>query len=397
MKVFNNLKLRGSFGQTGGISGIGENDYVSTVSLGSTLMGVTSANQQSLWVSGITSKERGWELIQKQNYGIDFSVLKSRLSGSFDYYINDNKDMLMNITYPSVLGDIAPTTNSGHFQTKGWELALDWNDAAGDVRYSVGFNLGDNKSDVKLMAGKTLINPGKNDVVQGYPLGSIFVFKTNGYFPDAATANVYNTKYTGTGILPTGNAKVKEGSTERVDLNGDGKITNDDTYYYGDSQPHLYFGFKTRVSWKAFDFSALFQGVGKKNILRTGNLRAPFVAVSANQNASFLGNTWTPQNPNAEFPILSWEANLNKWNYDNNDFSVQNLRYIRLKNIVLGYSIPKKLISKAKIEGLRLYISADDIFEFTSVKDGYDPEYGEGSNNTYPFNRLVNFGVDITL
>lgn len=101
-------------------------------------------------------------------------------------------------------------------------------------------------------------------------------------------------------------------------------------------------------------------------------------------------------NRDAEYTIASRDQNFNKWNYNNKDVSVQNNRYVRLKSLVVGYSLPQKWISKAGLSKLRVYFSGDDLWEWTKVKDGYDPEYGENSNNTFPFSRLLTFGVDVT-
>ena len=114
------------------------------------------------------------------------------------------------------------------------------------------------------------------------------------------------------------------------------------------------------------------------------------------QNNTFMGKTWTPENTGADYTILSRDPNFNKFNYENTDVSVQNNRYIRLKNLVVGYTIPRQWTSKVGIEKFRVYFSGDDLWEWTKIKDGYDPEYGEGTNNIFPLCRLLNFGVELT-
>ncbi len=105
---------------------------------------------------------------------------------------------------------------------------------------------------------------------------------------------------------------------------------------------------------------------------------------------------WSESNPNAKYTILSFDQGFNQFNYDNSDVAVQNNRYIRLKNLVVGYTLPRAITSKACIEKLRVYFSGDDLWEWTKIKDGYDPEHGEGSNNIFPFSRLLNFGLELT-
>lgn len=394
--IFNELKLRASYGKTGGLSGIGFYDYISAITLGQTIMGTNSDYQQTATVASLTSTDRSWEIIENQNFGIDVAVLENRLGLTADYFIRENKDMLIPVTLPSVIGVDAPRTNSGNFLTKGWEVALKWNDQIGSVRYGAQLSLSNDKGKVVSMEGSTLKNPGKNSIVEGYPLNAIFVYKTNGYFKNQEDVDAYTALYANTGVLPTGDARLRPGAVERVDTNGDGKINTSDIYYYGDAQPHYLFGLRLFAEWKGFDISAFVQGVGKQYILRSGHMRAPFVTIWTNQNRNFTGNTWTPENTDAEFPIMSRLASLNSWDYDNNDYRVEKLRYARLKNFVVGYTIPSSYTKRIGMEKARFYFSGFDLFEFCNVKDGFDPEYSESANNTYPFSRLLTFGVDIT-
>jgi hypothetical protein len=110
----------------------------------------------------------------------------------------------------------------------------------------------------------------------------------------------------------------------------------------------------------------------------------------------FLGQTWTEDNPNAKYPRLTTHQNRSHWNYENNDFMLQNNRYIRLKSLIVGYTLPQNWTRKAKLEKVRIYFSGNDLWEATSIADGFDPEMGETSNNNgYPFSRTWSFGVNI--
>ena len=109
-----------------------------------------------------------------------------------------------------------------------------------------------------------------------------------------------------------------------------------------------------------------------------------------------MGKMWTPENPNAEYSISSRDQNFNKWNYENKDVSVQDNKYIRLKSLVIGYTLAQVWTAKAGLSKVRIYFSGDDLWEWTKVKDGYDPEFGEASNNTFPFSRQLTFGLDLT-
>ena len=407
----NDLKLRYNYGKTGSVEGIGNYERYATIATGSTILGINPTAHTTMWLGGMTSDQRTWETIDSHNFGLDFTLLNNRLSGSFDYFIKTNNGMFISVEYPQVLGASAPKVNDGKFRARGWEFALNWRDKIGQVKYNVGLSLSDAWSEVmKLTNNENVPNPGKNsNRLIGKPRNAIYVYKTDGLFQNQAEVDAYYEKYywnadhTGPkegNILPApGKQKtntLRPGARKVVDLNGDGVITRDDIEYAGDAAPRLSFGIKTGLEWKGIDFSAFFQGIGKQNILRTGYFFAPWVSNYVRQNNSFMGKMWTPENPNAEYSIASRDAAFNRWNYENKDVSVQNNKYIRLKSLVIGYTLPQAWTTKAGLSKLRVYFSGDDLWEWTKVKDGYDPEYGESSNSTFPFSRQLTFGLDLT-
>ena len=411
LEWLSDLKIRYNYGKTGNVNGIDNYERFSVIKTGTTIFGTTATQHTSLWIDGMRSDERTWETIHSHNAGVDFAVLDSRLRGSFDYFVKTNDGMFIDVVYPSILGASAPKTNNGKLRTKGWELALNWNDQIGQVRYNIGASLADASTELlELTNNENEPNPGKNtNRLVGKPLNALYVYQTDGIFQSQEEVDAYYEMYywnadrTGpkaNNILPapaeTGTNRLRPGARRYVDRNGDGAITTDDLYYAGDMAPRLTFGIKLGLEWKGIDFSAFFQGVGKQNILRTGNVYAPWVTNYTGQLTTWMGKTWTPENTNAEYTIMSRDQNFNKFNYNNVDESVQDNKYIRLKSLVVGYSLPKQWIAKAGLSKLRIYFSGDDLWEWTKVKDGYDPENGEASNNTFPFSRLLTFGVDVT-
>ena len=126
----------------------------------------------------------------------------------------------------------------------------------------------------------------------------------------------------------------------------------------------------------------------------------PFGAIWTNQNPKFIGQTWTSERTDADFPRLTVNNTRSRWNYANNDFMLQNNRYVRLKSLIVGYTIPQKISGRAKLERVRVYFSGNDLWEMASIKDGFDPENGESSidnNGGYPFARTWSFGLNIGL
>jgi len=403
-------KIRASFGSTGNeASGLGEFDYLSTVNVGTAVLGQTPSQQlsTSLNNNGLISYTRTWERVEQKNIGIDLNFLDNRLSTNFDYFIKDNIGMLIGVNYPSVLGGSAPKTNNGHFNTKGWEAIISWKEKKNDFSYNVAFNIGNTNTLVTNVQGADNYKAGRNDIVNGYPYKSWFVYQTDGFFKDQADVDAYYAKYgssTDLAKLQANNPKgtLRPGDTKKVDVAGTGNITENGNaksslVYKSDGTPHFVFGLNMGASWKGFDLSAFFQGQLKQSIMRSGWMAYPFSAIWTNQNPAFLGKTWTVDNPGAPFPRLTVNPDRAKWNYANNDFQLQNNKYIRLKSLVLGYTLPQSITSKLKLEKVRVYFSGSDLWESVAIKDGFDPEMGEASvdNNGYPYARTWSFGLNV--
>ena len=410
--IVNFGKIRGTYSVTGNeASGLGAFDYLSTINIGSTVLGSPAAPQSSssLNNNGLISYTRTWEKVKQKNFGIDLNFMNNRLTTSFDIFEKDNIGMLVNVNYPSVLGGSAPKTNSGKFNTKGWEATVGWKSSRRSFKYNFGFNIGDTKTLVSGVEGADNYGAGRNGIVNGYPWQSWFVYRTDGYFRDQAEVDAYYAAYGNTSSslasLPKNNQQValRPGDTKRVDVAGTGNITDignrqSSLVYAGDGTSHYVFGINLGGGWKNFDLSAFFQGQLKQNIMRNGYMAYPFSAIYTNQNPAFLGQTWTESTPNASFPRLTVNPTRAAWNYANNDFMLQNNRYVRLKSLIVGYTIPQKLSSKANLSRVRVYFSGNDLWETSTIKDGFDPEMGEGSiNSGYPFARTWSFGLNVGL
>lgn len=415
--VFSDLKLRASWGQVGNQNGIGLYDYINT--LGSTVTGGSASSGVPLLganpvvyitpSSSLVSLNRTWETIQNENAGVDFSLFQSRLSGSFDYYIRNNNNMLIGITYPSVVGASAPASNSGHLRTWGWETSLGWRDKIGKLTYHVAATVSDNRNKLVYYGGATVINPGYNTAVQGYPIGSIFGLKYAGRIQDQKTADAVNAIGAGNNIglpLKVGSQLgARPGDNYYVDVNHDGKLTTPgDLVYLGRDDPRYVYSFNLGLEWNGFDFSTVFQGVGARAVYRGYNVvEVPYQNLYQGEGAYWVGNTWTSSNTKAFYPNLSANQNgqtYNTYNYQTSSWSgtVQNGAYIRLKNLVLGYTIPQSLIEKFKLQRVRIYFSGQDLWEKTHMHDGWDPEASRTISNLerYPFYRYLTFGLNVT-
>jgi TonB-linked SusC/RagA family outer membrane protein len=407
--IVNFGKIRASYGVTGNeASGLGAFDYLSTINIGQTILGNPAAPQNSTGLNnnGLISYTRTWERVRQKDIGVDLEFLNNHLSATFDYFVKDNVGMLTDVRYPSVLGGSAPKTNSGRFNTKGWETVISWKSSGKDFNFNVSVNMSNTHTLITGVQGADSYGAGENGIVNGYPYHSWFVYKTDGYFKDQKEVDAYYAKYGGVGDLaklPQNNAAValRPGDTKKVDVAGTDTITavgntRSSLVYAGDGDPHYTFGINLGGSWKGFDFTVFLQGQLKQNIMRTGYMAFPFGAGYTNQNPNFLGKTWTMEHSDAIFPRLTVNSVRAKWNYINNDFMLQNNMYMRLKSLILGYTLPKSLTQKVHLDRVRVYFSGNDLWEAVTIKDGFDPEMGETSQNSgYPFARTWSFGINI--
>ncbi len=419
---FDNLKLRASYGETGSVTGIGAYDYISNMGAGSTLFGASPSLANTAWIAGMTTTDRTWERVSTTNFAIDFAILNNKLSGTAEYFIRENNDMLIPITYPQVLGATAPKTNSGDFITKGWELSLNWKDRVGEFAYNVSAMVWDNRSEITRMEGATAIQAGLNDAfasnpsnrnfIEGKPLQAIYTYVTDGILQSEEEVLNYYNQYgfenpedqlvmkPGT-ILPQYRSpnRLVPGTVKRVDVNGDGIINEDDLVYFGDANPHYSVGIRLGMEWKGFDFNAFFQGVAQQNILRSGGLAYPFSRWWMNQNNAFLGTTWREDNRDAPWPRTFYNGQRKNWNYGHpNDINVVKASYLRAKVLSLGYSLPQHVLTRAGIDRVRFSVTANDLFVISNVKDGMDPEQTTSAHqgDTVPYISTLIFGIDLT-
>ena len=425
----NELKLRASYGSAGNQSGIGNYDYIQFLNLqfstGQTASGFpilgTSPVVRISPTGTLVALDRTWEKLETSNIGLDFSFLRRRLSGTVDYFVKRNNNMLLNRTYPAVLGANAPQGNNGELKTWGWELSLNWSDRIGALSYHIGGNISDNQNKLVNFGGQTVIgsgNRGYNTAVEGYPIGTYFGLVYDGRIQTQKELDDYRAFIAGNNVgIPSGaaaaqaNARLALGDNKFKDVNGDGKITfPEDAVELGRDDPRYSYSFNGGVEWKGFDLGFIFQGVGKRTLIRDGNWRIPAGVIFQAQNAAFVDQWWTPTRTDAVLPRISTTGTINNYNYFPSDWVVENGSYLRLKNLVIGYTVPRNITQRAKIDRLRIYFSGNDLWETSKIKDGWDPETtrtvsngGDAENNNistfsqrYPFYRYLTFGVNLT-
>lgn len=400
------FKIRVSYGVVGNQSGIdryeGQQLY-NFLSQSGALLGTSLAT--TIDTNGkIASSGREWERIQNYNIGVDFAFLHGRLTGTVEGYWKRNNNMLITVTYPGTLGDDAGYSNDGKFKGRGFETQLNWSDKIGQVGYHIGGTFSYNTNKVTDVGGTTVLSSGYTSVQQGYPLNSIFGLRYIGKIQSEEERQKYLYRYlTGNTIGLTNEIRVGDNMYE--DVNGDGVLDYNDYVYLGSNDPKISFSFNGGIEWKNFDLSCIFQGVAQRTIFRTGSndgnetWRVPMRSVYLNTSNQSVGNTWSPENPDAYYPTYTNNSTINDYNYQASSWSVENGAYIRLKNITLGYTFPQYMLAKTKvIQSARVYVTGTDIWEMTKVHDGWDPEASQDVSETgrYPFTRSVTFGLSLT-
>ena len=402
------LKLRGSYGSLGN-QDVSDYAYLATMSSGKISQILDKERPVYVGAPGLVSGSLTWEKVTTTNYGIDINFFNNRLSVTGEYYVRRTKDMLtQGVTLPEVLGTAVPKENAANLKTKGWEVSVNWKDqfslAGKPFNYNVGFNLADSRAWItKYENPKGLLS----DYYAGKEIGEIWGMETEGFFTsqediDNHADQSWSTSYPGTRPLAPGDLKFKDLNDDK-EIN-DGEWTLDDHGDYkviGNSRARYTFGISAGAQWNGFDFSLFAQGVGKKDYYPgTDDLYfwGVFAQPSTNITYGNMYDHWTEEKPDAYFPRLKAyvaeqgdrECGVTQTRY------LQNAAYIRLKNLTLGYTLPKSLTDKIGIERLRVFFSGDNLAEWSGLYKNYKVDPESLGSFVYPFQRSYSFGLNLT-
>lgn len=395
----NHLKLRASVGSLGN-ERIGNYPYQTYITFNKAIMYDSAGTSPVSTMTGAQAdyayKNIHWEKTWSWDAGIDATFLDNRLDFSADYYYKKTTDMLLAVAIPSFTGYSAPDRNAGTMNTRGWEVKLGWADSIGDFSYAVSVNLSDYKSVMGDLGGKQVFNSNGTIITEGEEYCAWYGYKASGLFQNAE-------EISNSALLVS---SVKPGDVKYMDISGpegtpDG-IINDthDRTVLGSSLPHYIYGGSINLGWKGISFSVLFNGVGHQLSRLTEDMIRPLQSQwlpspSVIRNSDGSRNYWSvyntdEENLKAKYPRLSHSSGEYN-NYKMSDYWLKNSAFLRVKNINLGYTFPKALISKVNVKGLRVYFNVDDPFCFDNYLKGWDPEAGA---STY-IARTWTFGLDL--
>lgn len=404
VKWVDELKLRASYGEVGNQNGISNYDGVQLYNMTSSA-GALLGNGLASYIAttgSLASTARTWERIKNYNIGLDFGFFKNRLVGTVEVFEKKNDNMLVAIEFPSLLGDSAPKVNEGKFIDKGFEGQIQWRDHIGkDFAYHFGGTFTYAHNTLVDFGGSATITNGYVSNREGYPLNSLFGLRYAGKIQNEQQLQAYLDKYYdggNNGIGMPNNLRLGDNMFE--DANGDGKLNENDYVYLGSDTPEIQYSFNAGVEWKGFDFSVVFQGAANRTVWNGINQwTVPMRALYLNTTNQSVGKIWSKENPDGYYPTYTTSnGNINTYNYQASSWSASNGAYIRLKNLTVGYSLPEKLFDNNNFfTGCRVYFTGSDLWEFSHMLDGWDPEARSNPSTTsrYPFLRSFVFGLNL--
>lgn len=437
------LKIRAGYGQVGNQAGIGLFQYLGQYGTGGAATTSTNVGypfdkiyQSGLVLTSLPNPNLKWETSDQTDIGLDAAFLNGDLSITLDYYNKKSRDFLLSIPVPAQTGFTTASRNVGSIDNKGIEIALNYRHSMHDFSYNIGFNLTTvNNKLLSLATNQTYINnlyslgfssTGVNNWVTytrsyvGGAIGEFYGYKSNGVFQSQkeiddlnATAAARN----GAGIQYQPSAK--PGDHKYIDVNGDGKVTNDDQTSLGSPIPKFYGGLNLEASYKAFDINAFFYGTYGNKIfnyqeatLESFQSTTGSVGIQ-NMSEKYYHNAWSSSNPSNRYSRLT--SNDVNQNTRPSDLYVENGSYLRLRNLQIGYTLPALLSKRVSITRFRVYISAQNLFTITKYS-GLDPEIGQPATldpvtnqptihnvtasgidvGTYPSSRFYTLGLNVT-
>ncbi len=394
-KIFDNFKIRGSYGEVGNDQ-IPSNTYLNLATINAPYF-FGSTQNFGITFTQLPDPNVKWETTKEFDLGVDFTLLRNRLSGAVDYYNKQVKDALININIPGTLpdADAKYTTNAASFENKGIEAELNWRDNVGTkLSYNIGVNAAFNKNKITGLNGGQALQDGGNS--QGFttrsdnnvPIGSFFLLQADGVFQTADE------------IAASAQPNAQPGDLRYKDISGpagkpDGKIDDNDRAYSGSYQPKATYGINGGITYMNFDLN--FGGYGTAGgKIYNGKKQSRGADPRDNIETEIANDRWTPNNPNTDVP----RAHLGI--LPNSTYFLENGDFFRINNLTIGYTLPGNVLSRYKISKLRIYATAQNLATITNYS-GFSPEVPSGNPlnagielNSYPSTRTFAFGVNLS-
>lgn len=434
-KVVNQLKVRASVGQLSNQNTTSWYPTYRTMTLSSASGGWLDYNGTKPNVSSVgplVSNTLTWERVRTWNAGLDWGLFDNRFTGSFDYFTRYTVDMVGPAPeLPATLGIASPKQNNTSLHTSGWELSLSWKDRIGkEFNYGIILSLSDQNTYIDYYPGNSTNSIGANAgsaYITGQKLGLIWGYETIGIAKSQAEMDAHLASLPNGGQSALG-SQWAAGDIMYRDINGDGKISagsrtlddHGDLIVLGDANPHYFFSIDLTASWKNFDLRCYFQGLldydywpGGDSTTNNEGAGGYFWGARGNRSLwhtrGFTAHEDYFRAESIGLPGHEIAANLDSYYprpvYDGKGKNqvvqsryMQNARYLRLKNLQLGYTLPQSICQNSFIGSARVYVSGENLLTFTPLSDLFDPEtaFGGIGGNAYPLSRTFSVGVSLT-
>ena len=391
----NNLMIRASYGTLGNqLLGSRYYPYIATMGAGSTQFIFENSRSPFVNPAGLVSPTLTWETVTTQNIGVSLSAFNQRLEVDFDAYHRDTRDMLMQQTFPSLLGTSAPDANAADLRTSGWEIQINWRDRINqDWRYGLNLALADSWSEITKYENPT---GALNDYYVGMRIGEIWGYETVGIFQtEEEVANHADQSAIGANWRP--------GDIQYRDLNGDGRITPGentvdnpgDRRIIGNNSARYTFGINPDISYRNWSLNVFFQGLFRDYWPPASNWQSFWPHIAGHVEWYMIEDSWTEDNRDAYFPHPHIMSDV-KHNAQPQTRYLQNAAYIRLKNLTLNYNIPEQLLTRMAISRAQVYFAGMNLWEYSPIHPSIDPEDIVTRTQTYYMQRTYSLGVRVT-
>lgn len=404
--LFDDLKLRASYGKIGDMQVLGNYDYIPNIDNSGPYEGFYAifgpSNAETInngaLQSGSVNTKLGWETKTTFNIGLDFALLNNRLFGTFEWFDSRSSDLLINLPVAWATGVSSRWTNYGKMSNKGVEFSIGWRDRVGDFNYNVSANIYTVRNKV-VSLGDSYREGGWNQInrtEKGRSVGDFYLIQTDGIFQSMDEVFAHTTTLAdGTVVLVQPNAQ--PGDVRYVDHNGDGKIDLDDRQWMGSPLPKFQAGFNFSAEYKGIDLTMFWTSSYGNKIFNAQRYELLRFDVD-NSPADAL--PWTWDNPSNEYPRPYASSTDNR--LAQTDRFIESGSYLRLKNLQIGYNIPQVWLRNLSVQKCRIYVSGQNLWTITGYK-GYDPEllnsdvFGQGNDTGgYPPVRTFNVGLQVT-
>lgn len=390
---FDELKIRASYGSLAN-QALDNGWYAYLSNYGTGTLGYIMGGKQPQYVlpGGLVSNTVTWEKVTQWDLGLDFVILQNRLKGTFDYYQRKTTDMLgPGRILPNILGMSEPLENAADMVTRGWELALTWNDQLDNgLHYSVGFNLSDTRAEITKYDNptKSLFSP----YYEGQIVGDIWGYESSLFQSADEIASAPDQSKLDGGISKVpgdirfmdidGNGVVDYGENT-VDKPGDMKII-------GNNKARYRYGFNISADWKGFDLGIFFQGVGKRDLMLPYTFKWQYGSMW--QVPTAVGNDyWREDNAGGWLPVARF--NGSRALGQNQTRYLLDASYLRLKSLSFGYTLPVSLTKQWGIQKCRVYFTGENLLTFKHTPEGFDPELDDPYK--YPQQKSLALGLNV--